>query len=185
LVFYDLTSTYFEGQGPAELARCGYSRDSKPRHRQILLGVVVMEGWPIAHHVFAGNRLDQTTLGEVVEDFQQRSGLQRVVWVGDRGRVRLSNLEELRQAQQGYLMGLQRRNRPNVYQYIQQAEARSDWQECGAGISASEKSLVPQTRVVEVPGAASRGAGLRGPQRGARTVRARAAPNVDGAGAGP
>src|SRR5271157_5428028 len=29
LVFYDLTSTYFEGQGPAELARCGYSRDSK------------------------------------------------------------------------------------------------------------------------------------------------------------
>ena len=152
LVFYDLTSTYFEGQGPAEVARCGYSRDSKPRHRQILLGVVMMEGWPMAHHVFAGNRLDQTTLGEVVEDFQQRFGLQRVVWVGDRGMVRLSNLKELRQAQQGYLMGLQRRNRQSVYQYIQQAEARSDWQECGAGISASEKSRVPRTRVVEVAG---------------------------------
>jgi hypothetical protein len=97
LVCYDLTSTYFEGQGPAELARCGYSRDSKPRHRQILLGVVMMEGWPIAHHIFAGNRLDQITLGEVVEDFRQRFGLQRVVWVGDRGMVRLSNMEELRQ----------------------------------------------------------------------------------------
>jgi hypothetical protein len=183
LVFYDLTSTYFEGQGPAELARCGYSRDSKPRHRQILLGVVMMEGWPMAHHVFAGNRLDQTTLGEVVEDFQQRFGLQRVVWVGDRGMVRLRNLKELRQAQQGYLMGLQRRNRQNVYQYIQQAEARSDWQECRAGISASEKSPVPQTRVVEVPGGEAGGAGLRGPQRRARTVRARAAPDGDGAGA--
>ena len=88
----------------------------------------------------------------MVEDFQQRFGLQRVVWVGDRGMVRLSNLKELRQAQQGYLMGLQRRNRQSIYQCIQQAEARSDWQECGAGISASEKSRVPRTRVVEVPG---------------------------------
>ena len=87
-----------------------------------------------------------------MEDFQQRFGLQHVVWVGDRGMVRLSNLKELGQAQQGYLMGLQRRNRQNVYQYIQQAEARSNWQECGTGISAWEKSPVPQTRVVEVPG---------------------------------
>ena len=74
LVFYDLTSTYFEGQGPAKLTRCGYSRDSKPRYRQILLGVAMMGGWPVAHRVFAGNRLEQTTLGELVEDFRQRFG---------------------------------------------------------------------------------------------------------------
>jgi transposase len=152
LVFYDLTSTYFEGAGPASLARFGYSRDERPRNRQILVGVVMMEGWPIAHHVFAGNRLDQTTVMEVVEDLRRRFGLNRMVLVGDRGMVTLRNLQELRQAQQGYWLGLQRRNRQNVYEYIQQAEARSDWQECPAGITASEKSRVPQTRVVEVPG---------------------------------
>jgi transposase len=113
---------------------------------------VMMDGWPIAHHLFAGNRLDQNTVLEVVEDLRQRFGLNRMILVGDCGLVTLRNLEELHQAQQGYLLGLQRRNRQNVYEYIQQAHARSDWQECPAGIIASEKSAVSRTRVVEVPG---------------------------------
>ena len=49
LVFYDLTSTYFEGNGPVGLARHGHSRDGKPRNRQVLVGLVMIEGWPIAH----------------------------------------------------------------------------------------------------------------------------------------
>jgi len=44
LVFYDITSTYFEGRGPAELGRFGYSRDGKPRNRQVVIGVVMMDG---------------------------------------------------------------------------------------------------------------------------------------------
>src|SRR5712691_10742407 len=54
LVFYDLTSTYFEGSGPAGLATHGHSRDGKPRNRQVLVGVVMIDGWPLAHHVFEG-----------------------------------------------------------------------------------------------------------------------------------
>ena len=156
LVFYDITSTYFEGQGPAELGRFGYSRDGKPRGtlwvRQVLVGVVLMDGWPIAHHVFAGNRLDKTTVGEVVEDLRRRFGLQRVVFVGDRGMVTLKNVEWLGQIEQGYLVGLQRRHRKDIPHYIEQARARNDWQECPAGITASEKTIVPRTRVREVPG---------------------------------
>jgi len=152
LVFYDITSTYFEGEGPAQLARFGYSRDGKPRHHQIVLGVVMMDGWPVAHHVFAGNRLDQTTVSEVVHDLNQRFQLERVVLVGDRGMVKVANLEALRQAGQGYLMGLQRRHRQQVGDYIRAAEARSDWQECPPGIAASEQATPPHTHVVEVPG---------------------------------
>jgi hypothetical protein len=51
MVFYDLTSTYFEGQGPPALGANGHSRDGKPRNRQILVGLVMVDGWPIAHHV--------------------------------------------------------------------------------------------------------------------------------------
>jgi transposase len=152
LVFYDITSTYFEGAGPAELGRFGYSRDGKPRHRQIVIGVVMMDGWPVAHHVFAGNRLDQTTVPEVVKDLNQRFALNRVVFVGDRGMMTMGNVEQLRQSQQGYLLGLQRRNRKDTFDYIQQAEARTDWQQCPVGIAAAEKMVVPQTRVVEVAG---------------------------------
>jgi hypothetical protein len=152
LVFYDITSTYFEGQGPAELGRFGYSRDNKPRNRQVLIGVVMMDGWPIAHHVFAGNRLDQTTVTEVMADLRARFGLQRVVFVGDRGMVTLKNVEQLRQTEQGYLVGLQRRHRADIPHYIEQAMARSNWQVCPPGITASEKAMTPQTRVQEVPG---------------------------------
>jgi transposase len=152
LVFYDLTSTYFEGRGPAELARFGYRRDGKPRNRQVVVGVVMMDGWPIAHHVFAGNRLDQTTVAEVVGDLHQRFGLERVVFVGDRGMVTLKNVRQLREDGQGYLVGLQRRNRKDIPDYIEQALASPDWQECPVGIAASEKTVVPRTRVREVAG---------------------------------
>lgn len=152
LVFYDITSTYFEGAGPAELGRFGYSRDGKPRNRQIVIGVVMMDGWPIAHHVFAGNRLDQATVMEVVQDLNTRFALNRVVFVGDRGMMTIGNVKPLRALQQGYLVGLQRRNRKDTFDYIQHAMTRTDWQPCAAGITASEKTVVPQTRVVEVAG---------------------------------
>ena len=152
LAFYDITSTYFEGAGPAELGRFGYSRDGKPRNPQVVIGVVMMEGWPIAHHVFAGNRLDQTTVLEVVQDLNARFDLNRVVFVGDRGMMTIGNVDKLRDLEQGYLVGLQRRNRKDTTEYIQQAAARTDWQECPVGITASEKKTVPQTRVVEVAG---------------------------------
>jgi transposase len=155
LAFYDITSTYFEGAGPEKLGRFGYSRDGKPRNRQVVIGVVMMEGWPIAHHVFAGNRLDQTTVMEVVQDLNQRFELNRVVFVGDRGMMTLGNVEQLRKLEQGYLVGLQRRNRKDTVEYLQQAEARTDWQECPVGIAAAEKSVVPRTRVVEVAGKAA------------------------------
>jgi transposase len=152
LVFYDITSTYFEGQGPAELGRFGHSRDGKPRHRQVVIGVVMMEGWPIAHHVFAGNRLDQTTVMEVVNDLRQRLGLKRVVFVGDRGMVTVSNLDQLREAAQGYLVGLQRRNRKDIPDYIEQAVTGDQWEQCPVGMTASEQATVPRTRVQEVAG---------------------------------
>ena len=158
LVFYDITSTYFQGEGPMGLARFGYSRDGKPRNRQIVIGVVMMDGWPIAHHVFAGNRLDRTTVEDVVKDLNQRFELDRIVFVGDRGMVSVRNLEQLRDAHQGYLVGLQRRNRKAVYEYIREAESRNQWENCPVGITASEKSIVPKTRVQEVP---SRESGVR------------------------
>lgn len=156
LVFYDLTSTYFEGHGPGGLALHGHSRDGKPRNRQVLVGLVMIEGWPIAHHVFAGNWRDSTTVAEVLEDLQARFGLRRVVFVGDRGMVTSGNLDWLRAKEQGYVVGLKRRRQPEILRYLEGASG--PWLECPAGISASEKSQVPKTLVQEV---ASGQAGVR------------------------
>ncbi len=149
LVFYDLTSTYFEGAGPAGLAVHGYSRDGKPRNRQVLVGVVMINGWPIAHHVFRGNRHDDDTVTEVLEDLERRFGLKRVVFVGDRGMVTTANLATIKARQHGYLVGLQRRRREEVFRLI--ARATGPWTECPVGITAREKaSAAPKTLVQEV-----------------------------------
>jgi transposase len=149
LVFYDLTSTYFEGKGPPQRGAFGHSRDGKPRNRQVLVGVVMVEGWPIAHHVFEGNLRDSKTVPTVLDDLKQRFGLRRVVFVGDRGMVTADNLELLKAHEQGYLVGLNRRRRERVYRYVERATG--PWIECPLAISAQEKSAPAKTYVQEVP----------------------------------
>src|SRR5258705_2682338 len=109
MVFYDLTSTYFEGQGPPDLGAHGHSRDGKPRNRQVLVGLVMVDGWPIAHHVFAGNRRDAKTVPDVLRDLEARFGLKRIVFVGDRGMVTSQNLADLRGGGHRYIVGRNRR----------------------------------------------------------------------------
>lgn len=151
MVFYDLTSTYFEGAGPAGLADFGYSRDGKPRNRQVQVGLVMINGWPIAHHVFDGSLRDSETVETVLKDLQQRFGLGRVILVSDRGMVTIENLALLRQRGQGYLVGLKRRRNAQVNRYIQ-AAAQGRWQQCPVGITAREKEKPPRTMVTEVAG---------------------------------
>lgn len=148
LVFYDLTSTYFEGHGPPQAAH-GHSRDGKPRNRQVLVGVVMVDQWPIAHHVFRGNARDAITVPQVLADLEQRFGLRRVVFVGDRGMVTAATLAQLRAQEQGYVVGLNRRRREDVYRAIERATG--PWTACPIGITAREKAAPPQTLVQEVP----------------------------------
>jgi transposase len=147
-VLYDLTSTYFEGQGPPTLGAHGHSRDGKPRNRQVLVGVVMVDGWPITHHVFQGNWRDARTVPQVLEDLERRFGLRRVVFVGDRGMVTSDNLALVRAREQGYVVGLPRRRREDVYRYIERATG--PWTDCPVGITAREKTEPPRTRVQEV-----------------------------------
>ena len=146
MVFYDITSTYFEGEGPSGFAKYGYSRDEKRQNRQVLVGLVMVDGWPIAHHVFAGNLLDHQTVSEVVKDLAQRFGLKRVIFVGDRGMITSANLEQLRQRGQGYLLGLRRRRQAQSYQLVERATG--EWSECPAANTASGNA--PRTKVQEV-----------------------------------
>src|SRR6516164_4430088 len=148
MVFYDLTSTYFEGHGPPGIGANGHSRDGKPRNPQVLVGLVVVDGWPIAHHVFAGNRRDAKTVPEVLRDLEQRFGLRRIVFVGDRGMVTSHNLDDLRAHGHGYIVGRNRRRSGEVFEYIQ--SATGPWSECPTGITAREKASSPKTLVQEV-----------------------------------
>jgi transposase len=150
LVLYDITSCYFEGSGPGELARHGYSRDGKPRNTQVIVGVVMVGGWPIVHHVWEGNRLDHSTVGEIVQELRGRFEFARVVFVGDRGMVTEENLKHLTEAKQGYLVGVRRRGNAQLPKLLARID-EAKWIDCPVGITAAEHSEPPRTRVQEVP----------------------------------
>lgn len=151
LVLFDITSTYFEGAGPKEFAKHGYSRDGKPQNVQVVVGVVMVAGWPIAHHVWEGNRLDSTTVPEVIGDLRTRFSFARVVFVGDRGMVSEDNLEAIEREGHGYLVGLKRRRNAQLDGWLQRID-ESAWIDCPVGITAQEKKdNPPRTRVQEVP----------------------------------
>ncbi|KXB07864.1 hypothetical protein AKJ55_01785 [candidate division MSBL1 archaeon SCGC-AAA382M17] len=108
LVFYDLTSTYFEGEGP-DLANFGYSRDHRGDREQIVLGVMMCGGVPIAHEVWKGNTVDKSTLEKTVEQLRERFDIEKMVFVADRGVMTMPNLEELEDVGYEYILSTKRR----------------------------------------------------------------------------
>jgi len=110
ILLYDLTSTYFEGDVEGvPAAQRGYSRDRRPDCKQITLALVVTtEGFPLTYEVFDGNRVDVTTLEEMVEAVERKHGQARRIWVFDRGIVSEANLEFLRARGARYLVGTRR-----------------------------------------------------------------------------
>lgn len=154
LVFYDLTSTYFEGAGPEGLARYGHSRDGRRRNHQVLVGVVMASGWPIASYVFEGNQGDRDTVASVVADVRTRFAVQRVVWVADRGMVSDDVLEAMTQGEDRYLVGLQRRRNPTAQAVL--LAATGPWQPLAEGGEVCE---------VRLPGDPARYVVVRSPQR--------------------
>jgi transposase len=98
LVCYDLTSTYFEGSArPSDRfpsRAFGYSRDHRSDRPQVVVGLLcTADGVPIAHHVFAGNTADVTTLPAVLGDLQQRFAVGRICVVADRGLISADNVD--------------------------------------------------------------------------------------------
>jgi len=110
LLLYDVTSTYFEGLCPHnELAQRGYSRDHRPDCLQVCLALVVSrEGLPLGYEVFAGNRVDVTTVEQIVGTMEKRFGLAKRIWVMDRGMVSQANVAWLQHSGRRYLLGASR-----------------------------------------------------------------------------
>jgi transposase len=150
LVFYDITSTYFEGAGPKDFAKHGYSRDGKSQNVQVIVGVVMVAGWPIAHHVWEGNRLDHSTVQEVIKDLCTRFEFGRIVFVGDRGMVTEENIEALKKDDHGFLVGIKRRRNAKLDAWLDAVD-ETKWIAAPGGINARErKTDPPRTRAQEV-----------------------------------
>jgi len=133
LLLYDVTSTCFEGEARANAqAQRGYSRDSRPDCKQVCIGLVVTrDGYPLGYEVFDGNRVDVTTVEEIVEQMEQRYGKAGRVWVMDRGMVSEDNLSWLREGGRHYLVGTPK---SELKKWEQELPDKDGWQDVRDGL---------------------------------------------------
>jgi len=128
LFLYDLTSTYFEGLcGQNPQAQRGYSRDSRPDCKQVVVGLVLdRDGFPKAHEVFDGNRTDRTTVTEMLEALEERVGrTPGATVVVDRGMAFADNLQQITARGYHYLVA----SRPGERtEHLDDFEAEAGWQ---------------------------------------------------------
>jgi transposase len=95
LFLYDVTSSYFEGT-KNELAGYGYNRDKKKGKMQIVVGLMLdSEGYPLTIEVFEGNTGDTKTVSSQLEKLKETFGIERVIFVGDKGMIKSAQIDEI------------------------------------------------------------------------------------------
>jgi transposase len=129
ILLYDLTSTYFEGLCLSNAkAKRGYSRDSRPDCKQVVVGLVLDgDGFPKAHEIFAGNRSDSTTVADMLGVLEKRLGKKKdATVIVDRGMANDQNLATIRTAGYHWLVAARQ---PERVCYFEQFEDQAGWQE--------------------------------------------------------
>jgi transposase len=106
LVFYDVTTLYFESDYGDGLRERGYSKDGKHSQPQVVLGLLVSTGgYPLSYSLFSGSQYEGYTMIPIVEDFVSRFELEDFVVVADSGLMNQKNIEMLEQGGYKYIIG--------------------------------------------------------------------------------
>jgi len=105
VVFYDVTTFYFESVEDDELKNFGFSKDNKVNQVQVVMGLLIdQEGRPIGYELFSGNTFDAKTLQTMLDSLERRFGIKRVILVADRGFNSKANLKALKDRGYGYIV---------------------------------------------------------------------------------
>ena len=111
IVFYDVTTLYFETDYGDDFRVTGYSKDGKHAQPQIVLGLLVSAGgYPLAYSLFNGSQYEGYTMIPIVEDFVRRFELEDVVVVADSGLMNQKNIDLLQSGGYKYIIGARIKN---------------------------------------------------------------------------
>jgi transposase len=114
LLFYDVTTLYFEADYGDELRENGFSKDGKHSQPQVVLGLLVSkDGYPLSYSVFNGSQYEGRTMLPIVDDFAQRFNLKDFVVVADSGLMNQRNIALLESGNHKYIIGARIKNESN------------------------------------------------------------------------
>ncbi len=106
LVFYDVTTLYFEIDKEDNLRKTGFSKEGKHQNPQIVLGLLVSKyGYPLAYEIFPGNQFEGHTMLPLIDQFKQRYNLDNLIIVADSGLLSKRNIDLLISKKYEFILG--------------------------------------------------------------------------------
>lgn len=113
LVFYDVTTLYFETFKSDELRRPGFSKDNKSQQPQILIGLIVdTAGFPVAYDIFKGNEFEGNTFIPIISAFKKKHNINKLTVVADAAMLSFNNINSLNENGLSYIVGARVSNLP-------------------------------------------------------------------------
>ena len=111
IVFYDVTTLYFESDYCDDFREHGFSKDGKHTQPQVVLGLLVSrDGYPLSYSLFSGSQYEGRTMIPIVEDFVKRFDLEDFVVVADSGLMNKTNISLLESGGYKYIVGARIKN---------------------------------------------------------------------------
>lgn len=111
IMFYDVTTVYFETDKPDDLRKTGFSKEGRHQNPQIILGLLVSSGgYPLAYCIHEGNKYEGHTMLPVIKDFIRRYHLSDFVVVADSGLMNNDNIAQLEAEGYKYILGSRIKN---------------------------------------------------------------------------
>lgn len=111
VVFYDVTTLYFEAAEEDDLRKTGFSKDGKHQQPQIVLGLLVSAGgYPLDYNIFEGNKYEGDTMLPVLEYFEKKYTRSKLIVVADAGLLSNKNIQQLIEKQYEFILGARIKN---------------------------------------------------------------------------
>lgn len=111
VVFYDVTTIYFQIDDEDEIRKRGFSKEGKHQNPQIVLGLLVgLEGYPLAYEVHEGNKFEGHTMLPIIDSFKTKYNLNKLVVIADSGLLSTSNVKELIKKGYEFILGARIKN---------------------------------------------------------------------------
>ena len=114
VVFYDMTTLYFEASDEDDLRKTGFSKDGKHQNPQIFIGLLVgLGGYAIGYDIFEGNTYEGHTLIPFLEKIRGKFNLEKPVVIADAGLLSKENIKALEANQHQCILGARLKNEPD------------------------------------------------------------------------
>ncbi len=111
VLFYDVTTLYFETDKQDDLRKTGFSKEGRHSNPQIVLGLLVSgDGCPLAYSINNGKQYEGHTMLPTIKEFIELYSLEDFIVVADAGMFNNDNIKQLEENNYKYIIGAKIKN---------------------------------------------------------------------------